>query len=290
MIKNIAKFSGLMVLTLFSFFFTEKTVTTVKNQDPLMIEINNSKELYKIDSIDAISSDTNIIPGMIGCEIDIEKSYNNLKRLGSFSSNLLIYKDILPDIILKDNFDKYIIKGNKEKNMVSLIFKVKENTDISEVLNILNYKKVKASFFMDGKYIENNIEQIKTMIKSGHEILNYGYDNKYDENLIIWNNNLIERINYGNPKFCYLEEENNNILDICSRNEMHTIIPNIIVLNSPLTEIKQKIEKGSLISFNINDTTNKQLNLVINYINQKGYIIDILSNHVKEEKLNNCKK
>lgn len=290
MFKNIIKASGLMVLTLFSFFFTEKTATTVKNQDPLMMEINEIKDSYKIDAVNTINTDTNFIPGMIGCEVDVQKSYNNLKRLGSFSSNLLIYKDILPDSMLKDNYDKYIIKGNKEKNTVSLIFKVHENSDISEIIDIIDYKKVKASFFMDGKYIENNVEQVKSLIKNGHEILNLGYDKKYDEDLIVWNNNLIERINYDNPKYCYLEKEDINILNLCSRNKMHTIIPNIIVKDNPLMEIKSKIEKGSLISFDVNDTTLKQLNLVINYINQKGYKIDIVSKHLKEEKLKNCKK
>lgn len=290
MIKNIIKISGLSVLTLFSFFFTEKTVSTVKNQDPLMMEINEIKESYKIDSVNSVITDTNIIPGMIGCEVDVEKSYNNLKRLGAFSSNLLIYKDILPDIMLKDNFDKYIIKGNKEKNTVSLIFKVKTDTKIDEIVNILNYKKVKASFFMDGKFIENNLTDVKSLIKNGHEILNYGYENKYDKDLIVWSNNLIERINYNNPKMCYLEEEDINTLNLCSLNKMHTIIPSIIVKNNPLSEIKSQIEKGSLISFDINSTTENQLNLVINYINQKGYKIDTISNHLKEEKLKNCKK
>lgn len=290
MIKNIAKISGLMVLTLFSFFFTEKTVTTVKNQDPLMMEINEVKDSYKVDALNTTITDTSIIPGMIGCEVDVEKSYTNLKRLGSFSSNLLIYKDILPDIMLKDNFDKYIIKGNKEKNTVSLIFKVHEDTKIDDIVDILNYKKVSASFFIDGKYIENNIEKVKSLIKDGHEVLNYGYEGKYDKDLIIWNNNLIERINYDNPKYCYLEKEDINILNLCTQNKMHTVIPNIIIENNPLLEIKKKIEKGSLISFEINDQTLKQLNLVINYINQKGYKIDIVSNHLKEEKLKNCKK
>ena len=290
MIKNIIKASGLMVLTLFSFFYTEKTISTVKNQDPLMVEINEIKDSYKVDYIEATVEENSFIPGMIGCEVDTQKSYTNLKRLGSFSSNLLIYKDILPNNLLENNYDKYIIKGNKEKNSVSLIFKVNKNSDIDELVDILNYKKVSASFFVDGKYIENNVEQIKSMINDGHEVLNYGYDSKYDIDLIVWNNNLIERINYDNPKFCYLESEDDNILDICSQNEMHTIVPSIIIKNSPLMEVKASIEKGSLIAFEVNDVTKKQINLVINYINQKGYKIDVLSNHLKEEKLNNCKK
>lgn len=290
MIKKSIKVIGLLILTFFSFFYTEKTVTTIKNQDPLMMEINELKDSYKVDVIESNTTTISIIPGMIGCEVDVEKSYVNLKRLGSFSSNLLVYKDIFPELLLKDNYDKYVIKGNKEKNTVSLIFKVKKSDNIDNVLDILEAKNVKASFFIDGNFIENNVEKIKDMIKNGHEVLNYGYDGVYDKDLIAWNNNFIERINYDNPRWCYVEEEDINTLNLCSLNKMHTLIPSIIVKNKPLLEIKNNIEKGSLISFNINDIVENELNLVINYINQKGYTIDILSNHVKEEKLNNCKK
>ena len=233
MFKNTVKFCGLMILTFFSFFYTEKTVSTIKNQDPLMMELNMIKDEYKVDAHDVIKEENNIIPGMIGCEVDVDKSYTNLKRLGTFSANLLVYKDIFPDQMLENHYDKYIIKGNKEKNMITLIFKVKEDTNIDNIVNILNNKKVKATFFIDGKFIENNIEKIKYLIKNNHEVLNYGYDNQYDKDLIAWNNNLIDRINYNNPKFCYTEDENYDILTLCGANKMHTIIPSLIIKNNP---------------------------------------------------------
>ena len=290
MIKNCVKVTGLLVLTFFSFFYTEKTVNTIKNQDPLMMEINELKNTYKVDVIESSVSSNSIIPGMIGCEVDVQKSYTNLKRLGSFSSNLLVYKDILPNVLLENSFDKYIVKGNKEKNTVSLIFKVNEDDKIDDVLNILDDKKVKASFFIDGNFIENNVEKIKSMIKDNQEVLNYGFNGKYDEDLMAWNNNFIERINYDNPKWCYIEKEDSNVLDLCSKNKMHTLIPTISIKTNPLKEVRDNIEKGSLIAFNINDTTINELRSVINYINQKGYSIDVVSKHLKEEKLNNCKK
>ena len=128
------------------------------------------------------------------------------------------------------------------------------------------------------------------MIKDNQEVLNYGFNGKYDEDLMAWNNNFIERINYDNPKWCYIEKEDSNVLDLCSKNKMHTLIPTISIKTNPLKEVRDNIEKGSLIAFNINDTTINELRSVINYINQKGYSIDVVSKHLKEEKLNNCKK
>ena len=288
--KNIIQYIGILVLILFSFFYTDKAVATIKSKDPLMIELQNRKEEYSVSSVNAEITDEKIIPGMSGCEVALEESYYNLKRLGAFNSNLLEYKKVTPKVSIEQNYDKYITSGNKLKNSVSLIFKVKENTNITNVVNILKNKNIYASFFIDGKYIENNIDYVSELMNSGHEILNYGYNNKYDKDLLIWNNNLIEQLNYNNPKFCYVEETDINTLNLCSLNKMKTVMPNIIIGKSPLLEVKEKVSKGSLISFNVNETTEKELGLVINYILQKGYKIEVLSTHLEESTLSMCKK
>ena len=61
----------------------------------------------------------------------------------------------------------------------------------------------------------------------------------------------------------------------CKKNNMYTIIPNII---GDYTEIKNNISNGSIIL--INNTNN--LNIIIKYINSKGYNIVLLSNLLKE--------
>ena len=119
-----------------------------------------------------------------------------------------------------------------------------------------------------------------------HEILNYGYNNGYDKDLLVWNNNLIELLNYSNPKFCYLEKEDINTLNLCSQNKMKTVIPNLIIKTNPLIEVKKNVSYGSLISFDVIDSTNKELNLVINYLQSKGYKIDILSKMVENNYTN----
>jgi len=128
--KNIIQYIGLTILIVFSFFYTEKTVTTIKNQDPLMIEIEEKANEYSVSAIDAKVIDTKIIPGMKGCDVDVEESYYNLKRLGEFNSNMLEYTLANPKESLENNYDKYIISGNKLKNTVSLIFKVKKKVKL----------------------------------------------------------------------------------------------------------------------------------------------------------------
>ena len=51
-------------------------------------------------------------------EVDVNKSYEKMKRLGEYNNNLLVFINDLPDISLKDNYDKYIISGNKDKTSI----------------------------------------------------------------------------------------------------------------------------------------------------------------------------
>lgn len=283
--KNIFSYIGIFLLIFCSFFITEKVTVVIKESDPLMNKIIEEKNNYKINSEDAIISDNTIVPGINGCEIDVEKSYENLKRLGMFNNNMLKYKIIYTNNLLKDNYDKYIISGNESKNKVSLIFKIYNNTNqntIEQILNILLDNNISVSIFVDGMYLENNIEYIQKLINNNIEILNLGYNKKYDKNLTPWNNSILDQLNYNNPKLCYLESYSINDLTICKNNKMNTIIPNIIINNKPLTTVKQNLKNGSMISFNINDEVLYEIKLVINYINNKGYKIVELSELLSE--------
>ena len=78
-----------------------------------------------------------------------------------------------------------------------------------------------------------------------------------------------------NPNIAYQKIKDNTVLEVCNKNNMYTIIPNII---GDYTEIKNNISNGSIIL--INNTNN--LNIIIKYINSKGYNIVTLSNLLKE--------
>ena len=135
--KNIVKSIGLITLICFSFFYTEKVIDVVNEQDDIMIKIKEVKDNYKIDSVDATISENTIIPGINGREVDIEKSYQNMKQIGIFNENYFVYKEVSPKDKLEDNYDKYIINGNLTKKYISLIFIV----NISIFFTIYNHSQ-----------------------------------------------------------------------------------------------------------------------------------------------------
>ena len=78
--------------------------------------------------------ETTIIPGLSGRTIDVEKSYEKMKRYGNFLESLLEYKKVNPNISLTKNYDKYVISGNPKKNMVTLLFLVEKDADVESFI------------------------------------------------------------------------------------------------------------------------------------------------------------
>ena len=97
--RKFFSYLGIFCLLLASFFFTEKTVNVVKEYS-----VNSKKE-----PVNAYIDGNTIIPGMNGYQVDIDKSYHNMKRYGKFDSSLLEYENIIPIVTMNDNKDKYIV-------------------------------------------------------------------------------------------------------------------------------------------------------------------------------------
>ena len=273
---------GSITLVILSFIYTEKTVNVIKEYDDIMISIKSENENYKIDAIDAIIKDNTIIPGLKGREIDENKSYSKMKRYGSYNSSLLEYNEIIPSISIENNFDKYIISGNKSKNMVSLIFLVTKEDNIDNIIEILDTKNIKGNFFIDGTWAQNNEQKLIEIIQNGHNVGNLGTNGTYNDSTYSWLDTIIKKIAKQEIGYCYNEVDDITALKLCSIYKNYTIRPNIIVKNYPLTEVKKSIQSGSIISFKLTDTLEKELPSIINYIQSKGFTLNTLNEHLSE--------
>ena len=277
--KTFFKLTGLLVLFFFSFFYTEKVINVITEQDEIMIKIKENEEKNNIPSTNAIISKNTITPGLSGKEINIDKSYKEMKKLGTYNENMLVYTKVLPEVSINNNKNKYIRNGNKNFTEVSLIFKINKNTDLQKLLTLLDKNNTKANFFISYEYLEKHINEIEK--EKNIEYYNYGKNGTYNDEIILIANNIISK--KSNPaNICLTETNTNNTLKICSENEQFTIYPEII--NGTINSIKSKINNGSIISFEVTNTTLNELPLIINYINSKGYTISLLSELINEEK------
>lgn len=282
MLKKYISYLGVLVLACFSFYYTDRAVDIVKRNDPIMKSIVANSENFIIDPVSAIINGDELIVGMNGKKVNIDKSYENMKKINEYNESMLVFDEVIPDISLINEYDKYIVSGNTSKNEVALVFKVSDNYYVNNVSNILLDKNVLATFFMDGSMVEDNMNQVLELVDNGYEIENLGYDGSYTIEKIGWTNNLISSLTNDDTKFCYTDYKSSDIINLCSEYQMHTIKPTISVNNYPFTTVKNALENGSIISFNLNATTIKELPSIITYIKQKGYDIVTLEELINE--------
>lgn len=262
--KKIFSIIGFITIICMSYIISNKTTTVVKDIDTLLTELKSQSKKYEQQPINAKIKNNTIIPGLYGKKINIDKTYKELKKIGMINEKYFIYDEIKPEISIEKQYNKYIISGNPEKKMISIIILVQEDDNISRILEIIEKNEIKVNFFIDDEWLKNNQEQFNEIIKKGQFI----------------NNN-----NFKIQNYCYTEEENPKILESCKEQKKYTIKPEIIISNNPLKELKKKIKSGSIISLSINETTEKELELMVNYINTKGYKIETLSNHLSEKNI-----
>lgn len=275
-------FFGFLCLICFSFIMTDKTTSILLNNDELMMKIKEVSSNYSSLSYDGVIENNTFIPGISGKEVNIKKSYNAMKKYGIFMSSLLEYNEIKPKNELKDNYNKYIISGNDKKKEISLIFIINEEDDIDKIISILDDKGIKANFFVDGYWFEKNNDMIPEIIKQNHIIGNLSYNSNYNDGAYIWMDTIIKRIGKQNIGYCYVEDENEEILKICSMNKNYTIKPGLILKNNYIANIKKDIKNGMIISLDVNNTLINELPIIISYIESKGYKIDNLNELLKE--------
>ncbi len=256
-----------LILVLFSFYYTNQVVNIVRNKDPIMIAINKEKAKYEVSAVDAKIEQNSIIPGKNGKKVNVEKSFEKMRKYGEYNDSLYVFDEIEPDLSVNNYFDKFIESGIDSQKNVALVFEVERFDNIDDVMTILENNKVTATFFVDGLFMENNRTLLEEVSKNKYEIellsYNGGYDKIYFENSL----HLLNNITNSKPKYCYSHYDKEDLLKICNSLSLHTVIPTIDTNNS-FNIIKKELEGGAIIGLK-NSSAN--LNTIVNYIKQKGY-------------------
>jgi len=100
----------------------------------------------------------------------------------SFHSNYVVSA-------INNRVENPIYKGNENESKIALECNVVWGTEfVPQMLNILKEKSVRITFFIGGKWAENNPELLKDIVSNNHEIGNHGYDHKMHSQLNNVNN------------------------------------------------------------------------------------------------------
>ncbi len=263
-------------LSLISFFYTEKVIDFIRDKDPIMKDIKKYDEENRVDAVNAVINKNKITPGIAGKKVNYDKSFQKMKKYGTYNESLTVFEEVEPAISIDDYYDKYISAGSGINNDVSLVFEVTLHDNISNIIDILKTNNTTATFFVDGLWLENNKSLVTEMASLGHEIEILNYDNKYQELYFSSSLNLVNSITNIKPKYCYARYDSKEVLELCEKLKLHTIIPTILTGNYPYNDVVKKLNKGSIIGFSINSSSEIELPTIINYIKQKGYTINTL--------------
>ena len=221
--KILFKYIGISSVLLFSFYYTEKMSNIVINNSSLVSEINQNSNNYNIKAVSAEIDGNYIVPGLNGSNVNILKSYNNMKVLDSFNSYYLVYDKVLPKVSLENNKNKIIKNGNRSKNSISIVVK-----DNKEVIEYSKDKNINITRLIDiDTYDKNAI----------YEQINNDLNNYEDVEKLLNNNNI-------NKNICYI---NNNNFDLCIEKEKYLVEATISLNNYNLSSIKESIQSGYII-------------------------------------------
>ncbi len=118
---------------------------------------------------------------------------------------------------------------------ISLTFNVYSGTEeVYQILDILNERRVKASFFIGGCWADDNVQCLRDIYAAGHEIGNHGYFHKSHDTLSLSDNlkeisdcNQFIKLAVGNAPTLFAPPSGaygKNSLEACKRLEMKTIL------------------------------------------------------------------
>lgn len=278
--KKLIQVTTVLILVLFSFYYTNKTIEIIRETDPLMKQIKQASEKYEIEAKDAQIEGNKIIPGKNGKSINYEETYQKMKQYGTYNESLTVFKETKPSLSIEDTYDKFVISGNEEKKEVALVFPIYNTSEPEKIIQILNQENIVATFFVDGLWLENNLDLVKKM--NNHEIEILNYNNRYEEIYFSSALQYLKNITGKQGEYCYADYDNKEVIELCSKLQMHTITPTIKITNTPYQDTKDKLQNAAIISFPINTTTEIELQTVITYIKSKGYNIVTLKTLLSE--------
>ena len=257
--NNLFKYIGLTTILLFGFYYTEKMSNMVIFNSELVSKIVEEEKNYEYTAIDAIIDGDYIIPGLNGNNINVIKSYNNMKAIEVFNSHYLVYDLVIPSISLENNKDKIIKNGNVMKNAVAII--VEDNED---VINYATKNNIKVSRLI-------NIDTYNKF--ANYEQINHDFTNFSDMELLLNKHNQ-------NKDICYITGNNK---DLCLKEDKYLVEATITLNNANLANVKNAVSSGYIIKIS-NSVDLTDFKILLRQICYKDLVVIGLSELITEER------
>lgn len=312
--KNLIAFALIAILSLSAIFnpYTNIYIGQLKNDSIFVSKqegelydlILKAAEYYQIEPQNAkIDRVWKAMPGYNGVKVDIEASYQNMKKDKKYDEKKLVFVQIPPKVHLSDLSPSPIYRGHPDKPMVSFLINVAwGNEYIPSMLATLKKNKVHATFFLEGRWAKENPDLTKMIADGGHEIGNHSYSHPNMQLInesqtreeLLKTNEIIEAITgnkvtwFGPPAGAFRKET----IDIAHSLKLKTVMWTVDTIDwqKPpkdvlIQRVTSKVHPGAMILMHPTKPTDQALQSLITEIKSRNLRIGTVSKLMDEERI-----
>jgi probable sporulation protein (polysaccharide deacetylase family) len=244
------------------------------------------------------SINLSVIPDVNGFEIDVAATADSIRSARKGTNITPVWKEITAESTLKDFPHLPVYQGNPVKNQVALVINVSwGNEYLEEMLDILEQESVLASFFLVGRWAEQNPDLVRKIHSFGHDFGNHGYSDPHMKDLspeaikdeIVKTNQIVEgatgyTIKWFSPPY---GEKVEKIYVTAAELGLHTVLWSLDTIDWTLPgedvmveRIVNNLHSGAIILMHPKPVTVKALPALISHLKQEGYAIVLLKDIV----------
>lgn len=186
---------------------------------------------------------------------------------------------------------KPIYQGNPAKKQVSITVNVDWGEEhLPAMLDILQENRVKATFFISGRWADEHSELVRKISRLGHEIGNHGFSHPHVNDLDLDKNmeeiqktsKVIDQLTQRKTRYFAppYGEFNDTVLEAVSKTEHQVILWTVDTVDwqkPPPSEIISRVlngvQNGAIILMHPTEQTNQALPGIIKGLREQGYQI-----------------
>ncbi|WP_071459490.1 polysaccharide deacetylase family protein [Bacillus massilinigeriensis] len=298
----------MLVNNTYSEFYLAKlksdSIPVSMHENGLLREIEIKASSFETNASDArIDPVWKAIPGYNGLKVNIKESYQRMKKDGEFSEDKLVLEQTSPKVHLSELPPSPVYKGHPDKPMVAFVINVAwGNEYLSEMLATLKKHRMKASFFMEGRWVKNNPKLAKMIAEEGHEIGNHSFSHPKMEKLsgaeaneeISKTNAIIETTTgvqvkwFSPPSGGYRDET----VKIAAANGLGTIMWSVDTIDwqkptsdTLIRRVTTKVHNGAIILMHPTKSTADSLDRLIEELNKRELHVGTISELLSEDRV-----
>ncbi|MBU8880338.1 polysaccharide deacetylase family protein [Bacillus sp. FJAT-29790] len=188
-----------------------------------------------------------------------------------------------------------IYQGDSQSAKISLMVNVAwGNEYLMDLLKILEDYQIHLTFFLEGRWVENNSQFAQMIRMAGHEIGNHAYSHpnmltlskEEITNEITRTNDVIEenlkiKPAFFTPPFGYFDQR---VIEIAAKEKMKTILWSLDTLdwkledhNEIINRIVPKLQNGSIILMHPTKSSLEALPIILNHAADSGLKVCTIS-------------